>query len=82
MTVDSNDDHAIDERTARLRWPDGPVCPFCGAREAFVPERGRVRYECPECGGHRGYVREPGASSPPEGAPPRRSVVPRFPRGA
>lgn len=68
----------------RIRWPDGPVCPYCGERERMVPDpsRGQVRYECVACGMHRGHIRRPGApDEAPDGAPARRPVVPRFPRG-
>lgn len=51
----------------RIRWPDGPVCPYCGERERMIPEDrlagGRVRYECVACERHRGYFRRPGGFS-------------------
>jgi transposase-like zinc ribbon protein len=49
----------------RVHWPDGLICPWCGARERVVPEVGdngpRLRYECSACGSHGGYLRmDPG----------------------
>lgn len=74
----------------RIRWPDGPVCPYCGERERMTPESrggaGWVRYECVACARHRGYFRLPGESGrsgPDEGSDdggsPHRPVLPRFP---
>lgn len=68
----------------RIRWPDGPVCPYCGERERVIPEPagGRLRYECPACRIHYGHFRRPGApEEAAEGSPRRRTVAPRFPRG-
>lgn len=77
----------VELRVEKIRWPDGPVCPYCGEREKVVGEfsggRGRLRYECPACRIHQGYIRRPGSrEKPPEGAPSRRQIVPRFPRGS
>lgn len=68
----------------RIRWPDGPVCPYCGERERVAPDssRDRLRYECVACGRHHGHIRRPGApNQAPDGAPARRPVAPRFPPG-
>lgn len=68
---------------SRLDWPDGPVCPYCGAREQVTPELDgthvKVRYECLECGRHHGYIRRrtPGPETPST----RRQVLPRDPEG-
>lgn len=64
----------------RIRWPDGPVCPYCGERERLAADRlsGEVRYECPSCERHRGTIRRPGSGDVPEDATPRRDIVPRF----
>jgi transposase-like protein len=49
------------EMSERVHWPDGLLCPWCGARERVVPEIGlsgpRLRYECTACGAHGGYLR-------------------------
>ena len=74
-------DRALD-RLARMDWPDGPVCPYCGTRERVFPEidgeRARVRYECTGCGRHHGYIRH--RSRDPEYPSTRRTVLPRDPR--
>lgn len=37
----------------RLRWPQGVVCPSCGARRIYtMRERGVARYRCRECTRH------------------------------
>lgn len=71
-----------ERRVERIRWPDGPVCPYCGEREALAAERdGQIRYECPSCGAHRGHVRRPVPPDPDAVYQAhRRSVLPRFPR--
>lgn len=70
-----------DERIARMDWPDGPVCPFCGGRERVNPEidgeRVRVRYECVGCGRHHGYIRH--RSRDPRYPSRRRPILPRDP---
>ena len=49
------------ELLERVHWPDGPICPWCGARERVVPivedEQPRLKYECTSCGAHSGYLR-------------------------
>lgn len=66
----------VREQLARLEWPDGPVCPYCGERERVSPEIDgsfvRVRYACVACGRHHGYIRRrhPRSDRPP-GALPR-----------
>lgn len=49
------------ELLERVHWPDGLICPWCGARERVVPviEDGvaRLRYECASCGAHSGFLR-------------------------
>ena len=73
----------VRDQMSRLDWPDGPVCPYCGAREQVTPELDgthvKVRYECLECGRHHGYIRRrtPGADTPST----RRQVLPRDPEG-
>lgn len=61
----------------RIRWPDGPVCPYCGQRERYVPVEDdgeiRIRYECDTCRGHAGTFRHPS----PTGLS-RPGVLPRF----
>ena len=65
----------------RVRWPDGPVCPYCGERERFAAEPdGSIRYECSACGSHRGHLRRPIRPSM-DHTVQRRSIVPRFPGG-
>ncbi|HET7693063.1 MAG TPA: transposase [Gemmatimonadota bacterium] len=68
---------------ARVDWPDGPVCPFCGTREQMTPEldgtQVRVRYECVRCGRHHGYIRR---RTDPAFPSTRRNVLPRDPDGA
>lgn len=70
-----------DDRLARMDWPDGPVCPYCGTRERVIPEidgeHVRVRYECDHCGRHHGYIRR----RPPDPRYPstRRPILPRDP---
>ena len=73
----------IRDRMARVDWPDGPVCPFCGTREQMTPELDgthvRVRYTCVQCGRHHGYIRRrmPDLDFPST----RRQVLPRDPDG-
>lgn len=71
------------DRIDRVDWPDGPVCPFCGARERMTPELDgthvRVRYECIECGRHHGYIRR--RTADPDFPSTRRRVLPRDPEG-
>ena len=73
--------YAAERRLERIHWPDGPVCPYCGQRERFAPERdGTIRYECVSCGAHRGHIRDlsaPAAETEYDVA--RRRIVPRFP---
>jgi hypothetical protein len=70
-----------DNRLARMDWPDGPVCPFCGNRERVSPEidgeHVRVRYECLTCGRHHGYIRR--RARDPRYPSTRRQVLPRDP---
>lgn len=74
----------VEQLEEKVRWPDGPVCPYCGERERMVAEfsegRGKLRYECSACQLHRGYIRRPGTrEGPPKGGNARRTIVPRFP---
>jgi len=73
----------IRDRMARVDWPDGPVCPFCGTRERMTPEidgtHVRVRYECVQCGRHHGYIRR--RMPDPDFPSTRREVLPRDPDG-
>ena len=68
------------ERLARLEWPDGPVCPYCGTRERVSPEIDgafvRVRYACLRCGRHHGYIRR---RRPRPDRSRRRRILPRDP---
>ena len=46
--------HFSDEQTcidtvARLRWPDGPVCPACGHKEHYYLKT-QKRWKCKDCG--------------------------------
>lgn len=51
--------HFHDEEAARkylegIRWPNGPVCPFCGGAEknaAYGPSMGAGWYQCGDCRG-------------------------------
>lgn len=42
------DEDACLEYLARLRWPDGFVCPLCGGRDAWRLDR-RRKYRCASC---------------------------------
>jgi len=68
------------DQLARLEWPDGPVCPYCGERERVSPEIDgtfvRVRYACVACGRHHGYIRRRHRRPDPS---TRRGVLPRDP---
>ena len=33
-----------------LRWPDGPVCPWCGSKKVYRRKR-RQNFKCAACGG-------------------------------
>ena len=43
------DDHACLQYLARLRWPDGFVCPSCSSTQAWQTAKGR--WMCAACGG-------------------------------
>lgn len=48
---DVTEDQA-ERELARLRWPDGPVCPFCGTADTYVLHLktvNRRRYKCRCC---------------------------------
>ncbi|HUP20026.1 MAG TPA: transposase [Gemmatimonadota bacterium] len=73
--------YTAQRRLERIRWPDGPVCPYCGERERFASDQdGAVRYECLSCGAHRGHIRGTTAPEPETKYEVARRQVPRFPR--
>lgn len=44
---------AAEDLLFRLRWPDGPVCPFCGGRFVYALSGSRNRHNRFKCGGCR-----------------------------
>jgi transposase-like protein len=51
MTEFATDDEACRAHMERVRWPDGPVCPRCGAVDDAVAVSTRPGlYRCRECG--------------------------------
>ena len=48
-----HNDDAARKYLEGLRWPDGPVCPYCGQMETARPMRGKSMgkgwYYCPDC---------------------------------
>lgn len=51
-TPGTKTEEQAERELARLRWPDGPVCPFCGAGDIYVLHLrtvNRRRYKCREC---------------------------------
>ena len=49
------DDRTAEDWFARIRWPDGPVCPYCESDNILVrseEKRGIQPYHCRSCGRH------------------------------
>lgn len=48
----AGDEDQAEQALARLRWPDGPVCPFCNGVDAYALNLRTVkrrRYKCRAC---------------------------------
>jgi transposase-like protein len=56
ITAVANDEAKATELFERLRWPNGPVCPHCGASDrtyalqGVKDKKGRVRHGLKKCG--------------------------------
>jgi len=44
------DDAACEAWLAKVRWPDGFVCPCCESKKGWKRKNRSLLYECAECG--------------------------------